>query len=111
MTLHILWTNNNKESFISMISLYALNSVKHGWWQKVNLILWGASVELVLKDPQIQTEILELKNNGISLEACLDCCNQYEATNQFQKMGIDVKFMGRTLTEYLKSKNDKVITF
>ena len=57
--LNILWTTDNKDTIFNMLAMYTLNSKKRGWWQEVNVILWGASVKLAAQDTQVQTEILE----------------------------------------------------
>ena len=30
--LNILWTSSDKDTFMHMISMYSLNSIKSGWW-------------------------------------------------------------------------------
>jgi hypothetical protein len=107
--LHILWTNDNKESFLEMVALYAFNSKKNGWWQEVNLIIWGPSVKLAGNDPQIQTELMELQRIGVTLEACRNCTDNYGMTEKLEKMGVHIDYMGPYFTEYLQS-DAKVLT-
>ncbi|MCD8079546.1 MAG: hypothetical protein LUF04_03770 [Bacteroides sp.] len=73
------------------------------------MILWGASVKLAGYDTQVQTEILEMLNNGISIEACKDCCDTFDVSETLYKLGINVRYMGQYLTEYLKN-GEKVLT-
>lgn len=47
--------------------------------------------------------------NGISLEACKDCCDNFNLTDILLKLGINVRYMGEPFTEYLK-EGEKVIT-
>jgi len=107
--LHILWTNDNKESFLEMAGLYAFNSKKNGWWDEVNLIIWGPSAKLAAEDAQIQTELFELKRIGVTIEACRNCTENYGITEKFEKFGIRVDYMGKDFTKYLKN-GDKVLT-
>ena len=100
--LNILWTTNNKDTFFNMLSMYAITSMKRGWWKQVNLILWGASVKLVAEDTQVQTEILEMLQSGITIEACQDCCENFGVASIITNLGITVRYMGIPLTEYLK---------
>lgn len=72
--LNILWTTDNKETVFNMLSMYAINSINKGWWNQVNIILWGASVKLVASDTQVQTEVMEMIQAGVSIEACQHCC-------------------------------------
>lgn len=101
--LNILWLTDNKDTVFNMLSMYAINSVKRGWWNHVNVILWGASVKLVANDTQVQTEVLEMIQTGITIEACQDCCENFGVTSDIRKLGITVKYMGASLTEYIKS--------
>lgn len=107
--INILWTTDNKDTIFNMISIYAINSKTRGWWKEVNVILWGASVKLVGNDTQVQTEVLELLQNGISVEACKDCCDNFNVADTISKLGVNVRYMGQPLTEYIKA-NEKLIT-
>ena len=108
-TLHILWTTDNKDTFFTMLSTYALNSKKRKWWEHINLIIWGASARLAAEDTQVQTEILEMMQSGIHVEACRHCADELGVTEQLEKLGVEVKFMGVPLTTYLKS-DQKLLT-
>ena len=107
--LNILWTTDNKDTVFNMLVMYAVNSIKHDWWKEINIIIWGASAKLIGNDTQIQTEIKEMLNHGITIEACKACCDNYEVTEKLEKLGIIVKYMGVPLTEYLKN-NEKILT-
>jgi hypothetical protein len=108
-TLNILWTTDNKDTVINMLTMYAINSKVQGWWQQVNLIIWGASAKLVGTDPQVQNEILEMLNHGISIEACKACCDNFGVTDKLTQLGINVRYMGQPLTDYIKS-GDNLLT-
>lgn len=109
MKLNILWINDNKESFLQMAALYALKSKNNNWWDKVNFIIWGPSAKLAAEDTQIQTELLEMKNAGITLEACRACTDNYGVTEKMERMGFRVDYLGESITEYLKD-NEKLLT-
>lgn len=109
-TLTLLWTNDNKDVFLKMVSMYALNSKKEGWWKNVNLIIWGPSAKLASEDTQIQTELVELLHVGVHVEACKACSDSYEVSDKLERLGITVRYMGESLTEYLKNE-DKILTF
>ena len=36
--LHILWTNADPVVFDKMVLMYAVNSLTHGWWEKVTVV-------------------------------------------------------------------------
>lgn len=78
-------------------------------WQHLNIILWGASVKLVANDTQVQTEVLEMIHAGIIIEACQECCKNFDVTSIIKDLGITVKYMGAPLTQYLKA-GEKILT-
>lgn len=47
---------------------------------------------------------------GIEVVACKACTDSYGISDEVEKLGIEVKFMGQPLTHILK-QNTKIITF
>jgi len=47
---------------------------------------------------------------GIIVEACKACADQYGVAGKLEELGITVKYMGKPLTDFLKS-DAKVVTF
>lgn len=107
--LNILWTTDNKDTIFNMLSMYAINAKRHNWWEYVNVIIWGASAKLAGNDTQVQTEILEMLNHGVTVEACKACCDQFGVTERLEKLGVIVRYMGQPLTNYLKV-DEKILT-
>ena len=107
--LNIIWTTDNKDTIFNMLSMYSINSIRNKWWQEVNLIIWGASAKLIGNDSQVQTEIAEMLNSGVKIEACKDCCDHFGVTDKLVKLGINVRYMGKPLTDYIKSE-EKLLT-
>lgn len=102
-SLTILWTTDNKDTFFNMINMYAINSLKHNWWDEVTVIIWGASARLASNDAQVQLEIMEMIQQGVKIEACKACADINEVSEKLEKLGVTVRYMGITLTEILKS--------
>jgi hypothetical protein len=107
--LNILWTTDNKDTVLQMLVMYATNSRLNGWWQEVNVIIWGASAKLVGTDTQVQAEVLEMLNHGITIEACKACTDNLGVSDKLTELGVNVRYMGEVLTNYLKS-GEKVLT-
>ena len=51
-----------------------------------------------------------MKNAGVILEACKACADKYEVSQHLEQLGIEVKYMGQPLTDYIKT-GKKIITF
>ena len=101
--LFILWTSDNRITFDEMVYMYALNSLKRGWWKEVTLIIWGASAKLAGEDFVVQQELKELADAGVKITACKGCADNLSLTKTFEKAGFEVKYWGAPLTELLQS--------
>lgn len=108
--LVILWTSGDPDVAIKMVFMYAKGSMKNDWWKSINLIIWGPSSKLTSENEQIQNEIKEMQKLGIVVEACKACADQYGVADKLEDLGIEVKYMGEPLTDFLKS-DAKVVTF
>ena len=108
--LNVLWTTGEKDVALRMIFVYLMNAKANGWWDEINLIIWGPSAKLTGENRQIQREINILLQSGITIEACKACTDSYGVTDKIAELGITVRMMGPYFTEYLNS-GDKLITF
>ena len=108
--LLIVYTTADVNVFNKMIFIYALYSMKQGWWQQVELLTWGPSNETIANDVEVQQKIKQLQEAGVKVSACKWCAESYGIAEKLTELGIDVKYMGEPLTEMLKS-DYKVLTF
>jgi hypothetical protein len=108
--LVVLWTSADAEVAKKMVFLYTFNAKKYEWWKDITFIIWGPSTKLLSEDTELQDNIKKMKELGIKLESCKWCSDQYGVSDQLIELGVDVKYMGTVLTEYIKSEKH-VITF
>ncbi len=108
--LYILWTNNNKITFKKMISMYTLNGKKNNWWNEIEIIIWGASAELVAQNKDIQEHIELLIDNEVKISACKACADELGVTEKLKDLNVEVKYWGEGLTKILKN-NENLMTF
>ncbi len=108
-SLVLIWSTSEQDVFYKLIYPYALNSKVEAWWKEVEIIIWGPSAKTCI-DEQIKFELQHLKEEGVKLTACKWCSDQYEVSAHLESLGVDVKFMGRPLTGYLKDGKE-VLTF
>lgn len=101
--LNILWTSNDKDTFQKMVAMYAKNSINNGWWEAVNIIIWGGSTRLSAEDKDVQKELKKLISLGITVEACKACADSLKASATLKELGIEVKYMSK-LTKLIKDK-------
>ena len=107
--LYVLWTNDNPVTAEKMVFMYTINSLIHGWWEKVTLIIWGATAKLVSEDAKIQEKLKEALDAGVHLTACKACADQLGVTETLEKLNVEVKYWGIPLTEILTS-GEKLLT-
>ena len=102
--LYMLWTNDNKLTAEKMVFMYSVNSLIHGWWEKVTVIVWGATAKLVAEDKEIQAMVQDAQEKGVHITACKACADQLGVTDQINALGIEVKYWGAPLTDALKQE-------
>lgn len=107
--LYVLWTNDNPVTAEKMVFMYTVNALIHGWWDKVTLIVWGATTQLVSENGNIQKLIKEAREKGVHVTACKACADQLGVTEMLENLNIEVKYWGLPLTEVLKN-NEKLLT-
>ena len=107
--LYVLWTNDNIDTAEKMVFMYTINSLIKGWWEKVTLIVWGATAKLVSENKNIQKKIKEALDAGVHITACKACADQLGVSDDLEKLGIEVKYWGVPLTDIL-ANDEKLLT-
>ncbi len=110
MKLAVLWTSGDREVALKMVFMYTYNSKMYEWWDEVELIVWGPSAKLLAEDSELHNYITKMKEAGIEVVACKACTDSYGVSEDLDKLGVDVKYMGKPLTAMLKS-DTKILTF
>ena len=109
-TLSILWTSGDPDVALKMVFMYASAAKNNQWFDNVELIIWGPSSKLTSENKEIQLSLQTMMKNGVIVRACKACADQYGVSDILKSLGIDVKYMGKPLTDILKS-NRKLLTF
>jgi hypothetical protein len=109
--LVVLWTSGDREAALKMAFMYTLNSKRFNWgWKNVTLVVWGPSSKLLAADTELQEHISRMKEAGVKLLACKKCSDLYGVSEDLRRLDIEVKYMGKPLTDYLRNDNYRVIT-
>ncbi len=108
--LVIVWTSGDRDVALKMVFMYTFNSKKFKWWDDITLVVWGPSAKLLSEDKELQDYITKILDAGIVLKACKACADQYGISEKLEELGINVKCMGRELTDYIK-EGRHVLTF
>jgi len=107
--LNILWTNGDPTVAKKMVLMYALNCKIENWWDEVQLIIWGASAELVNGDVFIKVLVKELIEHGVHVTTCRVCADMLGARETFEELGVEIIYWSEPLTEILKN-DGKLLT-
>ncbi len=83
--------------------MYAYNAKKNGWWQDLRFVVWGPSSLLLSKDKDLQDYIRKMMDVGVEVFACKACADMYGVSDELKDIGINVKYLGKDLTNWLKS--------
>lgn len=102
--LNIVWTTDNAETAINMISMYAIFAKQNKQFDEVCVIIWGGSNILIKQNSNIQDLIKEMISLGIIVRGCKSCAENMETTELLESLGVDVDYMGIPLTSILKDK-------
>ncbi len=108
--LVVVWSSGDREVALKMVFMYTYNAKRKEWWDDVTLIVWGPSAKLIAEDEELKEYVLKMKDAGVRLEACKACADMYKVSGHLEALGIDVKYMGKPLTEYIKG-GGSIVTF
>ena len=107
--LNVLWTNGDPVTAEKMVFMYTINAMKHGWWDDVTLIIWGAPAKLVGEREDMQENVRQALAAGVHVTACKACADQLGVTDTLKELGVEVKYWGVPLTEILTA-GEKLLT-
>ena len=108
--LAVLWTSGDPEVAHRMCFMYTHAAKKAGWFDDVLLIVWGPSAQLLAADKDLQAKLQAMMGDGVQVQACIACADSYGVSDRLRGLGIEVKGMGKPLTDLLHS-DWKVLTF
>ena len=108
--LVVVWTSGDPDVAKKMVFMYVYNAKKLGWWDDITLLVWGPSSKHLSEDSELQDSIKKMKELGIYIEACKACADQYGVADKLIEIGVNVRYTGQALTEYIKTGRH-VITF
>ncbi len=81
---------------------YAYNSKKQGWMDQVRVILWGPTEKIAAENRDFQEQIRLLMDAKVEVIACKACSDNFGVSEELEKIGINVQYVGTLVTEMLK---------
>ncbi len=103
MKLNVVWKTENEIDINNFLLMYLPNALRLGWFSEIEVVVWGASQNVVASDPFVQAEIIAMLEQGIKIYACIGCSERLGITEKLRDLGIVVEGTGERLSNYLKS--------
>lgn len=107
--LVVLWKSDNLVDIHEMITLYTIHAKKQKWWDEVEVIIWGASQQVVVSNEEVKRKVALMVKLGIPVYACKMCADSLGIEKDLLDLGVNVMYTGKLLTDFLQS-DAKVIT-
>ena len=108
--LAILWSSGDADVAHKVCFMYTHAAKKAKWFDNVTLIVWGPSSQLLAGDKELQKKVKAMMDSGIVVQACVACANMYGVSDTLRELGVEVKPMGKPLSEMLQG-DWKMLTF
>ena len=108
--LAILWSSGDADVAHKVCFMYTHAAKKAKWFDNVTLIVWGPSSRLLAGDKELQKKVKAMIDSGIVVQACVACANMYEVSDTLRELGVEVKPMGKPLSQMLQG-DWKMLTF
>ena len=108
--LAVVWSSADPDVANRVCLMYTHGAAKNKWFDEVRLIVWGPSARLLAGDKDLQAKVKAMMEDGVTFQACIDCADSYGVTETLRGLGIEVKLMGKPLTDILQG-DYKVLTF
>lgn len=109
--LAVVWTSGDPEVAHRMVLMYTHAARTSKWFEEVRLIVWGPSARLLAGDKDLQQKLKAMQADGVILQACVVCADSYGVSERLRELGLEVKAMGKPLTELIKDPTVQVLTF
>lgn len=100
--LLIVISAENKDSIMKFPLLYGGVSIPRGYWKRVHIMFWGASIKSVTNDKDIRDKVVLMQKDGVEFSSCVVCAQEYDAVESLEKIGIVCNHTGELLTQALK---------
>lgn len=100
--LLIVISTENKDSIMKFPLLYGGVSIPRGYWKRVHVMFWGASILTLMHDEEIRAKVQSMQADGAEFSSCIVCAQEYDAVESLRAIGVECNHTGELLTTALK---------
>lgn len=108
--LAVVWSSGDPDVAHRVCLMYAHAAFTNNWFDEVRLVVGGPSARLLAADKDIQAKVKAMMEDGVIVQACIACADSYGVADTLRGLGIEVKGMGKPLTDMLRDDYN-VLTF
>lgn len=108
--LAVVWSSGDPDVAHRVCLMYCHAAKQQQWFDEVQLVVWGPSARLLAADKDLQAKVNTMKQDGVTVQACVVCADSYGVSQRLRDLGLEVKPMGAPLSGMLK-EGWKVLTF
>lgn len=101
--LLIVISTDNRDSILKFPLLYGGVSIPRGYWKRVHVMFWGASILCAKNDDVIREKVQNMMNDHVEFSSCIVCAQEYEAVDALEAIGITCNHTGELLTSALQN--------
>ena len=100
--LLIIISTDNIDSILKFPLLYGGVSIPRGYWKRVHIMFWGASIKVVDSNQEIREKVQQMQKDGVEFSSCIVCAEEYNVVEELENLGIVCNHTGELLTQALK---------
>ena len=104
--LLIIIQTDNVDSILKFPLLYGGVSIPRGYWKRVHVMFWGASIQVAQSNDTVKDKVQQMQKDGVEFSSCIVCAEEYGAVESLETIGIKCNHTGELLNEALQ--NDRV---
>ena len=100
--LLIIISTDNVDSILKFPLLYGGVSIPRGYWKRVHVIFWGASIKVAQTNVEVREKVQAMQNDGVEFSSCIVCAEDYNAVESLEEIGIVCNHTGDILNVALQ---------
>ncbi|KIM11769.1 MAG: hypothetical protein KU38_06265 [Sulfurovum sp. FS08-3] len=104
--LLIVIATDDRDSILKFPLLYGGVALPRGYWKRVHIMFWGASIQTLVSDETVQQKVQTMLQEGVEFSSCIVCANEYHATQKLEALGVVCNHTGELLTTALQNDRD-----
>jgi hypothetical protein len=104
--LLIIIQTDNIDSILKFPLLYGGVSIPRGYWKRVHVMFWGASIKVASSNKEVKTKVQNMQKDGVEFSSCIVCAQEYDVVKELEEIGIACNHTGELLNVALQNDRE-----